>query len=210
MLMGILLALTPQSAQGAEAVISAAGGLDYLTQSPWTGLDLAFHASNPRGWEPIGRVTPSWGLKDDTVVVFAELGAVHTIPNDQATIRAGLVSRWVSYMGAYVLPIQPGGLPRAGEPPQWGVVPGGYALLEFDMGEVSPFTIGFHAGVGSAVADYGCTADSDPTGCLYWDPAFIGGFVTRYRHKSGFVLDTRFGPSARLGLGWSFGAKAKD
>jgi len=181
--------------------------LDYLTANPWAGIDISLHPDREEGWEAVGRFTPTWGLKDWTPVVFAEVGAVRTIPNEQATIRAGLVGRGVSYMGAYPLPIQPGGIPRVGGPPQWGIVPGAYALLEFEMGTVSPLSVGFHAGVGSAAGDYACTVDSEPNYCLYWDPAFIGGFITRYRHKSGFVLDTRFGPSARLALGWSLGSK---
>jgi hypothetical protein len=202
-LVGFLVA----PAHASEVALSAVGGLDYLTANPWAGLDLALHPSQDDGWESVGRFTPSWGLKDQTPMVFGEIGVVRTIPNEQATIRAGIVGRGVSYFGSYPLPIQPGGIPRAGGRPQWGIVPGAYALLEFEMGTLSPLSVGFHAGLGSAAGDYACTEDSEPTYCLYWDPAFIGGFITRYHHKSGFILDARFGPSARLGLGWSFGSK---
>lgn len=200
----LLAGLLAAPAHATEAAISLVGGMDYLTANPWAGVDLSFHPEGDDGWEPVGKFTPSWGLKDDTVLVLAEVGAVRTIPTEQATVRVGLVGRGVSYMGYYPLPIQPG-IPRAGGRPQWGLVPGGYALIEFEMGEFSPLSVGFHAGVGSAAGDYACGPDSDPNYCLYWDPAFIGGFITRYRHKSGFVLDARFGPSARLALGWAFG-----
>ena len=185
--------------------VSAAGGLDYLTANPWAGLDVALHPTGAKPWEPVGRITPTWGLKDETVLLFTEVGIVRTIPNDQATIRAGLVFRTTSFVGSYVLPIQPAGIPSANGSPHWGLVPSGYALLEFDMGSLSPFTIGFHVGAGSAATDYGCVEGSDPSYCLFWTPAFTGGFVTRYRHKSGFVVDARFGPAARLSLGWAFG-----
>jgi hypothetical protein len=202
-----LAGLLGAQAHATEATVSAAAGLDYLTANPWVGLDLSFHPEREEGWEAVGKVTPSWGLKDDTVLMLTEVGAVRTIPTEQATVRVGLVGRGVSYMGHYALPIQPGGIPREGGRPQWGVVPGGYALLEFEMGEISPLSVGFHAGAGSAAGDYACGEESNPNYCLYWDPAFIGGFIARYQHKSGFVLDARFGPSARLALGWAFGKK---
>ena len=57
-------------AHGTEATLSAAGGLDYLTANPWVGLDVSFHPDQEEGWEAVGKVTPSWGLKDETVLVL--------------------------------------------------------------------------------------------------------------------------------------------
>jgi len=182
-------------ATAAAPTLSATAGLDFPTDQPWAGLELAVHPTHQQGVGFAGRLAPGWGFGDGQPLVLVEAGALAVVPNDEAIVRLGLVGRAMLLRAEYSLPA---GM-SAGEL-EWGVVPGAMAVLEFEWVGKTTVTVGGRAGAGSAAYDTYCGDDADPS-CFTWSPSFIGGFYGRLRLPNRFAAELLLGPTAHVSLG---------
>jgi hypothetical protein len=176
--------------------------MDYPTDNAWTGLEVAVHPTHTSGYAFIGKFDMTYGFKDATPIAFLEGGPSIIIPEDEAIVRVAILTRLGMLSAPYPLAIRPGGTPQVGGRQQFGVVPGVMASLEFEWGDVAPYTVGFKGGVGSSAVDGGCADGVDPAYCITWAPAFIGGFYGRFRMKNGLAAELIVGPTASLSIGW--------
>ena len=199
-----LLMLCTSPALAGVVTLSGSGGLDYATANPWAGIEVAVHPTHSQSLAWTGRFAPTWGIKDNTPIFFGEVGPSWVIPEDEALVRIGVLARVAAFSAAYPLAIHPGGAPQVGGRNKFGLVPGAMATLEFEWGKQAPYTIGFKGGVGSAGIDESCAEGVDPTYCVEWVPAFIGGFYGRARLRNGLAFEIVAGPTASISIGYAF------
>lgn len=193
--MPVLLALLT-TAHAGVLTVSAAGGYDFPTSEPWSGVELALHPTQTQGFAMSARLAPAWGFIEGQPLLFGEVGVHGVLPSEDATIRLGVVARVVGLHAEQGVPV---GLESG-----LGVAPAGLASLEFEWGEQTPFTFGVRGGLGAAMYDTQCEDDADRPACLSWSTAFIGGFHARVRTPSGFAAEAQLGPVSQLSIGWAF------
>lgn len=199
----VLLLLSLLSPAHAGATVTAlTGGVDFSTSNPWAGLELALHPTNTEGLAPVARLAPGWAFVDGQPLILAELGFMARVPEDEAIVRVGLVGRALFTGAEHALPV---GL-FEGESANYGLIPGGMAVLEFEWGtDTLPFvfTTGARAGLGAAVYDEECEDELDYPDCATWSAAFIGGFMARARTPKGLSAELVVGPTLHLSVGWA-------
>lgn len=196
----ILISLV-QAAYAGAAVLSAAGGFDMPTDQPWSGVEIALHATNTKGFAPIARFAPAYGFGDRGPIAFGELGLLAVLPEDEAVLRAGLAVRPTFLYAQERMPVGFGD-PENGR--IFGITPAVYGVIEFEFHPESPWTLGIRGGPASTASDYQCEVDNpDLPTCLTWHVGFGGGFEVRKRWESGLALDAILGTTTQLSVGWT-------
>ena len=218
----IVLTLMPgaASAGGIPVKVSAAaaGGYTFATQQPWTGVDIAVHSYQQRGFGMSGRMVAGVNLFDVRPAVSGELGLNGVVPDKNAIIRLGVAGGGQMTFANYPLPVQaPGELTVDGFG-LFGFIPYGVITADIDLRWTDrprapeSLTIGLRAGVGSISGVVDCIDEAASaeegravgTLCDRWVPGFIGGFVGRLVLRNGFFLEAEAGPSPRLAIGYAF------
>ena len=197
------------SAHAGVLAISGSGGLDTSIGQPWSGAEIAWHPSRAKGFEPTVRLNAGYAFEAQSPVVFFEGGFTGVIPEDEATVRLGLVGRIVGYGSTYPMPVQPGPAPVPDGPAQWGFVPGIMATLEFEWVKKFAFALGLKGGVGAFLVGEECTEIDLLLSCIEWKPGFIGGIYGRFRLDNGFHADLMVGSTSSLSIGYAFGLKQR-
>lgn len=202
----MITALLLSSALAADGSITVSVGYDDPSEALWPGVTLALHATNDKGFAPVGRLDVGADLSfGASPWVAAELGGMVRIPEDEAIVRVGLATRWTTTFRRHRFPIQPSDkLETIGEN-HIGFIPAGLALFEFEwVKEKVRYAVGGKAGVGSGLADFECALDADENRCLSWQPVFVGGFSARMRWKKGWFIEGTGGTITVLSFGRAF------
>lgn len=204
----------PAAAQ--TVVVGAGGGYDLPTTQPWTGLDIAFHGDQLRGFSFVGRVKGGWGFVEQRPMGQLEAGFSGAIRAPFSLTRIGIVGHARLTPLPYEAPLQIGGTPDDGTYGNPVVLPGGVAFAE--LGWVRPnaekglaaWSIGFRAGAVARLGLLPCETQivGDPEQvCLRAQADFDGGLTGRLRLHEGVYFDVIAGPSAWLSIGYAFPPK---
>ena len=185
-------------AYGGAVTTSANAGWDFRDSALWSGVELAVHPTNTQGTAFIGRLSRGWGFGEAQPRVLGEFGFATVVPQEQATVRVGLVGQALVTRTEYVLPII-----LASDDTYTGIIPSGMGLVEFEYGENWRYAIGARAGLGPEITNIQCGAEIEPW-CLRWTTGFAGGFYARARLGSGFAAELSLGPSSSLAVGWAW------
>lgn len=200
----------PPAGPRARVSVSALGGYHYESQQPWSGVDVALHSTQRRGFSGQARLQLGVGFVGAVPIGVFEGGVNGVIPSKQAVIRLGLVGRVSGMYADYPLPFQVGGTPEEEDGRRFGFSPGGQLQVEFEWQDlpgkaVDTWTFGARAGgtvVVAAMAE--CDQPLDDASCLVPIGAFAGGFYGRLVFEPGVMLEAFAGPSPSLSVGYRF------
>jgi len=190
----------PSLAHAGVVTASAAGGWDFPTRQLWSGVEVALHPTNDKGFALAGALTPAWGFADRRPMAIVDVGLVHVVPSQRATVRFGLFTRQVITNVDYRTPVTLIG----GDHRSLGTVPAVQLDVDVEFGTERIYTFGGRAGLGSASFNFRCTDPSELAGCVVWDVGFVGGASFKARLPSGLSADLMIGPTPKLAVGYAF------
>lgn len=185
----------------AVPVLGGAVGWESPVGQPWIGVEGALWADQVEGWAPVGRALVAVGARGPQPLAVVELGALRVVPAEGGRVRVGAAAR-LGFGGAefaFPLPVRAPSEGKGG----LGFYPAGLAMLEFEWGEVAPFSLGVRAGPGSALASNWCVGEPTPA-CLTWHLGLVGGIYARKRFEGGLVIEAVGGSTASLLVGRAF------
>ncbi len=216
MMTGLLLGLSLPGAaiaSGETLVVSAGGGYDYATATPWTGVEAAVVSEARSGFSFVGRARSGVSFWSDGPQGFGRLeaGFVGVHPGEHAVFRFGVVAG----TSVQALPWRTGlgvGVSDATRDRWLTFLPTGQALIEVG-GPVAPsddtrvsWALGVQAGVGPAMVALTCEGETEDEFalCGAMQPGFAGGVTGRLMFRNGLALQAVIGPDASLNVGYSF------
>ncbi len=195
----LVLALC-QPAAASRLFVGASGGIETAAGQQWAGLDVALWGSQDRGLEPVGRVAAGLHLGGGPMSILEAGFAMH-VPEDEATVRFGMLARGVLLGDASTYPIEF----NQGD---WrsGIIPAGLLFFELQYGNEGKLggTVGFKGGLGSRPVTTFCTDDEALVDCLVWGSGFHGGFYGRIMLPSMIAAELTVGPTVQLSIGRAF------
>lgn len=202
----LLLSLLSPTAHAGAFTAAVAGGPDFTINEVWTGVDLALHPTQRYGWAFQARLTPAWGFIYNNPLLFAEVGVTAVLPEDEATLRLGLIARGVGILRNGNVPL--GGVigedDEYGDALQLGVSPSAMLTAELELGTMTDtvFTIGGRAGAGAYTIPYCIENVSEE--CEEWSVGFVGAFTGRMRLPFGLSAELWVGTTMQLSIGYAF------
>jgi hypothetical protein len=199
--MTVCLALLGTAFAG-NASVGVIGARDQATDQWWSGLDLALNPSQDHGIAAFGRIQGGYGFTDGPLGAI-EVGATGVVPNEQALIRFGGLVRSGAIYAEYPGAVRPFGVGSKGDP-AFGLLPGAELLVEFEWGDVAPFTLRIAGGTGSEAAMEQCEPTDTTYDCVSWSPGILFGISARGRLKNGLYGEAVLGPSPSVALGYGF------
>ena len=159
-----------------------------------------------KGFAALGRIQGGYGFADQAPIGALEIGGTFVVPNDEAIIRAGLVAKATAIYTEYPAAVRPFGVGLPGDPAV-GLLPGAMVIVEFEWGDVQPFTLRLAGGTQSQAGAIQCFSTDVNYECVKWSGGFIGGLEARYRAKNGLFGEAWVGPSPSLVVGFAFPTK---
>ena len=190
----------PAAASPGIFTVSGAGGYDDQTRNIWSGVEVALHPNNVKGFGLIANVTPNFGFTEKRPMGFAELGLVHFIQAERAIVRVGLVGRMALLSVPYRVAIKLGQI----EENRIGLIPTGMLHVEFQYGTESPFIFGLRAGMGSSLSNFRCTDPTDLSDCALWADTVVANAFGNMRLKNGLFIELMLGHNSKLSVGYAF------
>lgn len=191
----------------AGTLVGAVGTGDLAVGQSILGAEVAVLGEQTMGFRPHFRLLAGYDLFQTLPSGSTELGFTGVVPNDEATIRAGLFFRADHLLKRRRIAFQVG-QPDEGDA-RYGLAIGGAAMVELAWNPDAPLVLGGHLGMGHwSSVDPNCVVGPDgpvegfPERCDAWPVSIIGAAYLRKSLKNGLTFRVQAGTTFEVGVGY--------